>query len=183
MEHSSEITELAGALAKAQGAISPAKKDSQNPFFHSTYADLASVWGACRKPLSDNGLAVSQLLSNSEDKITMETILLHASGQWLSSTVSAKPVKDDPQGIGSLVTYLRRYALSAIVGVASDDDDVEQYLREIKGMVRQDTLNEVADYLSTCTFDSSVPGHKAVSCKTIELLRDGVVPGKAVLAK
>jgi len=122
---SADISELAAALSKAQGRITGALKDSANPFFKSKYADLASVWDACREQLSANGLAVIQSLEDGIEQVTVVTILAHSSGQWLRSRVSVHPVKADPQGLGSAITYLRRYALAAIVGVAQIDDDAE----------------------------------------------------------
>ena len=128
MEHSEQINELATALAKAQGDLKGAKKDSKNPFFHSSYADLASVWDACREPLSKNGLSVVQTTDwvvGEEHCLLLLTTLLHSSGQWITGKLLIKPVKDDPQGLGSAITYARRYALSAIVGIAAEDDDAE----------------------------------------------------------
>lgn len=124
MTHSEQINELATALAKAQSQIEGAKKDSTNPHFRSSYADLASVWDACRKPLTANGLSVIQSAENSaEGYYGVTTMLLHTSGQWMRGTLYLKPMKDDPQGAGSALTYARRYALSAMVGVAPEDDD------------------------------------------------------------
>ncbi len=120
---SESIKELAGALSKAQGAMKGAVKDSANPFFKSKYADLASVWDACREPLSSNGLSVLQTTSFDEKGIKLVTMLLHTSGEWVSGELPVKPVKDDPQGMGSAMTYTRRYGLSAIVGIAPEDDD------------------------------------------------------------
>lgn len=120
---SSEIGKLAFALSKAQGEITGARKDSKNPFFKSDYADLASCWDACRKQLSENKLAVIQTTGESEDYVTIITTLAHESGQWIRGTLKLKPVKTDPQGMGSAITYGRRYALSAIVGLAQVDDD------------------------------------------------------------
>lgn len=126
MNKSETIGKLAEALSKAQGAMKPAIKDSSNPFFQSKYADLSSVWESIREPLSANGLSVSQLLGSAEGgHISLTTILMHSSGEWISSMVSAKPVKEDGQAIGSLTSYLRRYSLSAIVGGYADDDDAE----------------------------------------------------------
>lgn len=127
MQKSETIGEIGKALAIAQGKIEGAKKDSENPFFKSKYADLAAVWDACRGPLSENGIAVVQtprteILENAT-VIFVGTLLIHSSGEWISEELSAIPVKDDPQGIGSCVTYLRRYALSAFTGVAPEDDD------------------------------------------------------------
>lgn len=125
MEQSELINELAMALSKAQGKITGALKDSANPFYKSKYADLASIWDACRGPLSENGLAVVQTLSNDGENISITTTLMHSSGQWIRSALGIKPVKSDPQGIGSTITYARRYALAAITGVAQIDDDAE----------------------------------------------------------
>lgn len=124
MNRSDTITELAKALVKAQAAIQPAVKDKTNPAFRSRYADLSSVWDACRKPLTDNGLSIVQMPIDAEPgRVALETILLHSSGEYISSTVSTALVKTDPQGVGSALTYLRRYALSAVVGVVADEDD------------------------------------------------------------
>lgn len=120
---SPEIAKLAEALAKAQGAITAASKDRENPYFESKYATLASVWEACRGPLSANGLSVLQPMAAAGTRVTVTTILAHASGEWIRCdlTVTAKGV--DAQSIGSAVTYCRRYGLSGMVGVAPDDDD------------------------------------------------------------
>lgn len=125
MERSDAINELAAALAKAQGAIQGAVKDSVNPAFKSKYADLAAVWDACRRPLADNGLSIAQLpaVDTETGRVSVTTILLHASGQYISTTFSIRPGKDDAHGIGSAVTYARRFSLAAMVGVAPEDDD------------------------------------------------------------
>jgi len=117
------IKDLTAALVKVQAEIKPAAKKSENPFFHSKYADLAEVWNACRDALTKNGLAVIQTTSESMDGIVVVTTLAHTSGQWIRGKLLLKPVKPDPQGIGSCITYGRRYALAAIVGVCTDDDD------------------------------------------------------------
>ena len=123
MTHSEQINEIAAAIAKAQGQIKGASKDANNPFFKSKYADLASVWDACRGALSANGLAVIQSPSASGTSVSVDTLLAHASGQWIAGTVSVTAREDTPQAIGSAVTYLRRYALQSFVGVAPEDDD------------------------------------------------------------
>ena len=121
--HSEQINEIATALAKAQGSIKGAIKDSANPHFKSKYADLASCWEACREPLSANGLAVVQMPGQADGVATITTLLTHASGQWMRSDVSVRPAKPDAQGLGSALTYLRRYSLTAMVGIAPEDDD------------------------------------------------------------
>jgi hypothetical protein len=126
MIHTENLDKLAPALAKAQGAIENAKKDSVNPHFKSKYADLASVWDACRKPLTDNGLSVIQSLGNDDGRVSCDTMLLHVSGQWVRSGFSMAPQQNTPQAFGSCATYLRRYSLQAVVGVAPDEDDGNQ---------------------------------------------------------
>jgi hypothetical protein len=123
VNHSEQINEIAAALSKAQAVIAAAVKDKTNPHYKSDYADLASVWDACRKPLTDNGLSVAQAASTTDGRVGVTTMLMHSSGQWLSDSLVMKPTKDDPQGVGSCITYARRYALAAMVGVAPADDD------------------------------------------------------------
>lgn len=122
---SPEIGLLAEALAKAQGKMMGAVKDASNPFFKSRYADLASVWEAVRKPLSDNGLSVIQTTADSGFFPTVKiiTTLAHSSGQWIRGEMLVNPGKNDAQSMGSAITYGRRYALQAIAGVAPEDDD------------------------------------------------------------
>jgi hypothetical protein len=123
MQHSENINELAAALAKAQGEITGALKDSANPFFKSKYADLASCWDACRKPLSDNGLAIIQSPEVTGEGLTLTTLLTHSTGQWIKNVFRMLPKDDTPQGVGSALTYARRYALTALIGIAQVDDD------------------------------------------------------------
>ena len=126
MTQSEQINEIAAALAKAQGEMEGAIKDSANPFFKSRYADLASVWDACRRPLAVNGIAVIQSPSVADLRVTVETLLVHTSGQWFRNDLSCAVKDDSPQVIGSATTYLRRYALQSLVGVAPEDDDGER---------------------------------------------------------
>ena len=124
MNKSDSIKELATALAKAQGAIKGATKDSTNAFFKNKYADLSSVVEAIRQPLADAGLSYVQISHESKDAACIETVILHSSGEWLScGPVSVPVTKADAQGFGSAMTYSRRYSLSAAFGVAPEDDD------------------------------------------------------------
>lgn len=125
MNMSTQINELVTALAKAQGRIQPAIKDKKNPHFKSSYADLSSVWDACRSALSENGLAVIQTVETHDKEPVLITTLAHSSGQWMRSEMPIITQKMDPQGIGSALTYYRRYSLASIVGVAPEDDDAE----------------------------------------------------------
>lgn len=111
------------ALANAQSEIKGALKDSSNPFYKSKYATLESVWDACREPLSKNGLSVIQLPRTLDGKPALETILGHSSGEWISEVVEINPTKNDPQGMGSAISYFRRYSLAAVVGIYQEDDD------------------------------------------------------------
>ena len=124
MQKSESIAGLAAALAKAQGAMKGAVKDSANPFFKSKYADLASVVEAIRAAFSANGLSYIQTVEPHPDEVRVETTILHSSGEWISCGYLSLPVsKADAQGFGSALTYARRYSLSAAVGVAPEDDD------------------------------------------------------------
>ncbi len=123
MSHSEKLDELAGALAKAQGEIKPAVKSSANPFFKSQYAALPEVVEACRAALAKHGLAFTQIVKYDKDETWLETMLIHSSGQWLKGAYPIRPVKNDPQGLGSAQTYARRYSLMAIVGIVADDED------------------------------------------------------------
>jgi hypothetical protein len=124
MSQSESIANLAKALSIVQGKLTYASKDSSNPFFKSKYADLESVWDSCRSLLSDNGLSVIQFPGEFFDgTMSLTTILAHASGEWMSHQMSVPVTKPDAQGAGSALSYMRRYALSAVVGVVQADDD------------------------------------------------------------
>jgi hypothetical protein len=115
------MSELAKALVKAQGQIKGAVKDANNPHFKTKYADLASVWDACRKPLTDNGLSVAQYTTTEGPALV--TRLMHVSGESIEGVTPLIMVKQDMQALGSAITYARRYGLAAMVGVAPEDDD------------------------------------------------------------
>jgi len=123
MQRSEQLNELMAALAKAQMSMENASKDKQNPHFKSSYADMASVWSAIREPLSVAGLAIMQWPRTVENGVEIETILTHASGQFMSDVLWMPVSKMDAHGIGSAITYGRRYALMAVAGVAPEDDD------------------------------------------------------------
>jgi hypothetical protein len=144
---SEKIDLLAGALVRVQGEMGTIPKDSRNPFFNSNYADLATVSGIIIPLLSKNGLSVSQICGTSEKtgvvvsrwkdgksgkeieesvpylSLKITTILMHESGQWISGEMESPIAKNDPQGIGSAITYARRYSLMAVVAAVADEDD------------------------------------------------------------
>jgi hypothetical protein len=124
MKTSENIDKLAEALLRAQQEIRFATKDSKNPHFKNNYADLESVIDAIKGPLNDNGIVFLQSPSPSDDgKLHLTTRLMHRSGQWMEDTAVAPMPKQDPQGFGSTLTYLRRYSLSAVTGLYQADDD------------------------------------------------------------
>lgn len=119
-DHSAELTELAAALAAAQGEFEAVAKDSTNPFFKSRYAGLPQVVKAAAPILATHGLSVTQLPGLGD---TLTTCVMHKSGQWIASTMQLRPVKNDPQAQGSAITYGRRYAYMAALGLVADEDD------------------------------------------------------------
>ena len=125
MNKSDNIAELAKALSKAQADMSGAKKSSNNPFFKSKYADLKEVIECVKEPFADNGLSFVQFPISNDGFAGVETVIMHSSGEWISNEYMLKVSKNDPQGIGSAITYARRYALQAACGVPSEDDDGE----------------------------------------------------------
>lgn len=118
-----KIGELAKALSAAQGQLSTAKKKSTNPHFKSKFADLSEVWEACRAALSKNKIAVIQCPQFSEKCDYLETTLVHESGEYMVSRMVLKNAKGDMQGLGSSISYAKRYSLAAMVGVTSEDED------------------------------------------------------------
>lgn len=108
-----------------QSELSLVLADSDNPFFKSKYADLAACWDVLRGPLTKNGLSIIQLPSGEIGKLTLTTILAHSSGQSISTTIALNPAKNDAQSIGSILSYFRRYSITAITGLAQTDDDAE----------------------------------------------------------
>ena len=119
MEKSETIGKLTLALSKVQSKLRPAKENSKNPFFKSSYADLGSVWDSVRNLLAENELAIIQMPT---DVGGVTTILSHSSGEYLASTCYI-PAKEDAHGVGSAISYARRYALASFVGVVTGDDD------------------------------------------------------------
>jgi hypothetical protein len=138
---SEQINELATALAKAQAELSNAKKKSDNPFFKSKYADLSEVINVSKPVLSSQGLSIVQMLGYSESLVTCETVLLHISGQYISSTLNLPVAKHDSQGIGSACTYARRYAWAAVCGLAQEDDDGNAAVKGINTQ-KKEVVNE-----------------------------------------
>jgi hypothetical protein len=130
-EQSAEVAEVFKALVAAQGVMKNASRDAVNPFFskdgrRASYATLAEVWDTCREPLTKHNLCVIQMPFTRGAQVGLRTMLAHASGQWISCIALVTPKAQGAQEYGSVTTYLRRYALQAFVGVASEDDDGER---------------------------------------------------------
>lgn len=124
IDTSPEIDQISPALIKAQGQIGTVSLNKTNPHFRSKYADLSAIREACRKPLADNDLALIQAPATVEGKVTLTTMLLHTSGQWLKSCLELKPERaETPQAVGSAITYARRYTMAALLGIVADEDD------------------------------------------------------------
>jgi len=124
MKKSDSIQHVAAALVKFQAEVVDPAKDGNNPHFKSKFVELNDLLAAVRPILTKHGLAIMQEPAGNGADITITTILLHESGEWIElEPLMLKAQKTDPQGAGSAITYGRRYALSAVLGVAWDDDD------------------------------------------------------------
>lgn len=120
MERSEKLTNIASALLKFHAEMGKIAKTSSNPFFKSKYADLPSILDAINEPLQNSGLVLSSI----PDGEGLTIMLIHSeSGEFISATANMKPVKNDPQSIGSAITYQRRYAIGAILNLNIDEDD------------------------------------------------------------
>ena len=123
MNRSDTIASLAAALVAAQAEIENASKNAKNDHFRNRYADLAEVLNTVRPVFAKNGIAIIQSPTLDGNVVSVETMLMHSSGEWLSDSCSTPVSKNDAQGIGSAITYMRRYSLAAFAGVAQEDDD------------------------------------------------------------
>lgn len=152
MNKSESIVKIAPALLKAQKAIKAALKDANNPHFKSKYADLSSVIDAVKAPLNEAGITFLQGVEDAETGVAVETVLMHESGEWISSTIKIPASKQDAQGYGSATTYARRYGLQAMCGVPAEDDDGNAASKAPKGMPE----GNLADHLSAIEGSASL---------------------------
>jgi len=124
MKRSDQINEIAAALSKAQGEMKPAAFDRTNPHFKNKYATLTSIMESIKEPMSKNGLCTVQTLATTEKGMSVVTTVLHSSGQWISDEgIPLVLDKDNMQGLGSAITYAKRYGISALLSVVSEEDD------------------------------------------------------------
>lgn len=140
MKKSESIKNISTALAVFHIKMDVIKKDAKNPFFKSTYASLSNILDAIKIPLAESDLSFSQ---HPMGENGLSTILMHKSGEWLGSHFTMKPVKNDPQGIGSCITYMRRYALAAILGLNIDEDDDGNQASGNNNPIKQDSSKEL----------------------------------------
>ena len=156
MKSSESINELASALCAAQSQMGGAVKDSANPFFKSSYADLTSVIKAIKQPFSDNGLSYTQFPVTDENGMGVCTRLMHVSGQWLEDQFILPMVKRDPQAASSSLTYARRVSLSSIAGIPTADDDAESAMLrgDYKKVVSDDQIIAIKKLLDETGADS-----------------------------
>lgn len=153
LRQSESIGKLGAALAKAQSTMEEAKENTSNPFFKSTYADLTSVWRACKSSLATNDLAIVQAVDSEGEKTVLVTTLIHGgSGEWMKSFLPLYVPKNDSQSMGSALSYARRYALAAIVGVyvEGEDDDAEK-ATERKVFITDAQVKEAIKMIGTDT--------------------------------
>ena len=124
VQTSDQVNEIFTALAKAQAEMENVAKDRENPHFRSRYATLSGVLDEVRGKLAKHGISIWQAPVNGDgSNVGIVTRLGHASGQWIESALYVQPTKFDAQGVGSVLTYLRRYSLMAVAGVGPEDDD------------------------------------------------------------
>lgn len=137
IQKSESIKEIAAALAKAQAKIENVSKNAENPHFRKNYADLSAVLATVRPVFAEQGLSFIQSPSFENGIASVDTMLMHSSGEWLCGTVSAPVQRQDAQAVGAGVTYCRRYALAAFAGVAQEDDDAESAVGRGKNQGQQ----------------------------------------------
>ena len=155
MDKSESIKEIATALCKFQGEVDKIKKTELNPFFKNKYADLSSILDVIKRPLTDCGLSFVQFPVG---KYGLDTMLMHASGEWICASYEMKPTRDDPQGAGLVITYQRRYALGAILGLNIDNDDDGNKGSEPIPETKPETIPETKptkETVPTAKFDKS----------------------------
>jgi len=139
MKKSESITEIANALINFKLAVGKLKKTATNPFFKSKYANISEVLEVIQQPLINAGLSFMQFPKGENE---LETLVMHKSGEWISESYFMKPVKEDPQAFGSVITYQRRYALCAIFGLGDEDDDANTVSEPKKQSDERPWLNE-----------------------------------------
>lgn len=164
MKYSPTIKAISTALLSAQKTIGAAKKGSTNPFFHSNYADLGSVMEACKEALNDNGITCLQPVED----MTVETVLLHESGEWISGSTPIVLSKQDPQALGSAISYARRYGLQSMLFIPAEDDDAE------KAMNRTETVQNNTGVSTPISNAAITRKCTRPACNGTQIYREGI---------
>ena len=154
MRTSETITKISTALLQAQKSLTFASKNSKNPHFKNTYADLSAVIDAVKPALNEAGIVFLQTPTPSDNGyLFLTTRLIHESGEWIEDTATCPLPKQDPQGYGSALTYARRYSLMAACGIAPEDDDGNSASRrtEIKSTVNESQIADLMAAMDDCT--------------------------------
>lgn len=172
MNQSEQINELAAALSKMQGQVGAVYKNKtakvqmkNGGTYTYTYADLAGIWETIRPTLMTNGLAVTQTFIGA----TIETILMHQSGQWIKSILPLSFEGLKPQELGSLITYMRRYAITSILGISADEDDDGESVQQTATKFKEATK-------STETKKSTIPAIDKSQAKELTSLASACDP-------
>lgn len=177
MKTSNSVTKIAAALNKAQRNIGAATKGTANPFFRSKYADLGSVMEACKEALNDQGISILQPVVSDETGDYVETMLLHESGEYVSSRMKLVVNKPNMQELGSAISYARRYGLQSMVFIPAEDDDGEHTMRRgQKGSTEVSKVNPVTMVSTTSTTPN-------VALTTTETLPPGAIQATEVSSK
>jgi hypothetical protein len=149
MNHSEQVNELSAALSAAQAEFKPVKKTGKNPHLGNVYATLDDVIASVRDALGKHGLSFLQPLGNAAEGVMLETVLLHSSGQWISTSAVIPALAgnrgvNELQSFGGALTYMRRYMLSAMLGVGGDEDDDGNDAKAEKPAQKQQTVKPQA---------------------------------------
>jgi hypothetical protein len=189
MKQSESITDLATALCLAQAEMGGAIKDSNNPFFKSSYADLTSVIKVIKQPFANHGLSFVQLpvTSVGGNGIGVATMLMHNSGQWVQSEYLLPMDKITPQGAGSAITYARRYALQSLVGIPAVDDDSEMAMYRnspppapVKEAPKKRVDKTLVQRIVSLAANSEVSGETSMLVEALAEIKDDEVTKSAV---
>ena len=176
MNQSESIAKLSAALVKAQAEMSGAVKDSANPFFKSSYADLNSVIKAIKEPFAKYGLAYTQFPITNENGVGVTTRLIHESGEWLECGFFLPLTKHDPQAAGSAITYARRYALQAMAGIPAVDDDAEGAMNRTQKPVARKISRKQSQVLHDLLSSTQADVNKfctVFDCTDVDSMEDG----------
>ena len=145
MKKSKSIEEIAKAFSKAQAEMGGAVNNEANTFFKNKYADLSSIIRVIKPAFANNGLSYSQFPITEDTRIGVETIIFHSSGQFISNEFTMNVPKADPQSAGGVLTYCRRYALQAVVGVPAVDRDAEDFMQVVREEEEYEKVKEEAE--------------------------------------